>query len=83
MTGREGREWRNRELKAGPAGGGQGNEKRRNRRRERERERERRDVEMANFERVKREIWDKRNYVRKRGELGGGGEGQVKNREST
>ena len=40
MTGRGGREWRNRELKAGPAGGGQGNEKRRNRRRERERERE-------------------------------------------
>ena len=45
---------------------------------ERERERERRDVEMANFERVKREIWDKRNYVRKRGKLGGGGEGASK-----
>lgn len=51
---------------------------------ERKRERERRNVETANFERVKREIWDKRNYVRKRGKFrGGGGEGQVKNLEST
>lgn len=37
------------------------------------REGEARDEEMANFERVKREIWDKRNYVRKRGKAGGGG----------
>lgn len=37
------------------------------------REGEARDEEMANFERVKREIWDKRNYVRKRGKAGSGG----------